>query len=216
MITQFWLNDPSILFKNKHILELWPTLAMSKEEKLNAITRIIIILSALGYIITGSNNFIIIFVIMSAIILLFYNLTKSQIVRETFTNQHFSNERLETPYKPEMRSEIYEKMTPSIKNPLMNVLSSEYSTNPNRPPALDYDNSVEPKINEAVKGAIKKNLNNDKSFPDLFKDLGDKLDFDQSMRNFNITPNTQIPNDQDKFLNFLYGNLPSEKNVNVH
>ena len=75
---------------------------------------------------------------------------------------------------------------------------------------------IEPKINEAVKGAIKKNLNNDKGFPDLFKDLGDKLDFDQSMRNFNINPNTQIPNDQDKFLNFLYGNLPSEKNVNVY
>ena len=84
MITQFWLNDPSILFKNKHILELWPTLAMSKEEKLNAITRIVIMLSALGYIITGSSNFIIIFVIMLAIILLFYNLTKSQIDRELY------------------------------------------------------------------------------------------------------------------------------------
>ena len=216
MITQFWLNDPSNLFKNKHILELWPTSAMSKEEKLNAITRIIIMLSALGYIITGSNNFIIIFVIMLAIILLFYNLTKSQIVRETFTNQHFSNERIETPYKPEMKSEVSEKMTPSINKPLMNVLSSEYSTNPTRPPAVEYNNSIEPKINDAVKGAIKKTLNNDKSFPDLFKDLGDKLDFDQSMRNFNVNPNTQIPNDQDKFLNFLYGNLPSDKNVNVH
>ena len=82
--------------------------------------------------------------------------------------------------------------------------------------AVEYDDTIEPKINEAVKGAIKKNLNNDKGFPDLFKDLGDKLDFDQSMRNFNINPNTQIPNDQDKFLNFLYGNLPSEKNVNVY
>ena len=188
MITQFWLNDPSILFKNKHILELWPTLAMSKEEKLNAITRIIIMLSALGYIITGSSNFIIIFVIMIAIILLFYNLTKSQIVRETFTNQHFSNERVETPYKSDIRSEVNEKMTPSINNPLMNVLVNEYSTNPGRPSAVDYEQSVEPKINDAVKGAIKKTLNNDKGFPDLFKDLGDKLDFDQSMRNFHTNP----------------------------
>ena len=57
--------------------------------------------------------------------------------------------------------------------------------------AVEYDDSIEPKINEAVKGAIK-NLNNDKGFPDLFKDLGDKLDLDQSMRNFNINPNTQI------------------------
>ena len=41
MITQFWLNDPSILFKNKHILELWPTSAMSKEEKLNAMFQLV-------------------------------------------------------------------------------------------------------------------------------------------------------------------------------
>ena len=59
---------------------------------------------------------------MMAIILLFYNLTKSQIVRETFTNQHFSNERVETPYKSEMISETSEKMMPTINNPLMNIL----------------------------------------------------------------------------------------------
>ena len=41
-----------------------------QRRKLNAITRIVIMLSALGYIITGSSNFIIIFVIMLAIILL--------------------------------------------------------------------------------------------------------------------------------------------------
>ena len=31
---------------------------------------------------------------------------------------------------------------------------------------------------------MSKTINNDKTFPDLFKDLGDKLDLDQSMRNF--------------------------------
>ena len=146
---------------------------------------------------------------MIAIILLFYNLTKHQIEREPFTA-------CSTPFEPEFSSATSEKTSPSTKNPLMNVLSNEYSSNPTRPPALIYEETTEPKINEAAKHAIKKTLNNDKSFPDLFKDLGDKLDFDQSMRNFYITPNTQIPSDQGEYLNFLYGNLPSSKNVTVH
>jgi len=209
MPTQFWLNNPSVLLKNKYIFDIWPLPRMSKEEKLNAITRIVIILSILGYLITNSNNFIIICALMISIILLFYNLTKRQIDREAFTTNY-------TEVEPSHMSKTSEKTAPSIKNPLMNVLSDEYSTNPTRPPALDHDIQSEPKINAAAKLAIKKNLNNDKGFPDLFRDLGDKLEFDQSMRSFYVNPNTQIPSDQDEYLKFLYGNLPSSKNVNVH
>ena len=37
----------------------------------------------------------------------------------------------------------------------------------------------------------------------LFKDLGDNFSFDQSMRTWYATPNTQVPNDQKKFAEFL-------------
>ena len=45
----------------------------------------------------------------------------------------------------------------------------------------------------------------------LFKNLGDNLTFQHSMRNFYSMPNTQIPNNQKDFANFCYGNMPSCK-----
>ena len=38
------------------------------------------------------------------------------------------------------------------------------------------------------------------------------------MHSFYTTPNTTIPNDQDKFAKFCYGNMPSNKennNINI-
>ena len=185
-----------------------------REEKLNAITRIVIMLSALGYIITGSSNFIIIFVIMLAIILLFYNLTKSQIVRETFTNQYFSNERIETPYKPDMRSETSEKMTPSINNPLMNVLTTGKDVN--RPPAAPgFNPIIEKEINTATKEMVLDNFNEKEGIDErLFQDLGDNFLFNRSMIQFNSNPNTQIPNDQKSFAEYCYGDMISCKEGN--
>ena len=45
----------------------------------------------------------------------------------------------------------------------------------------------------------------------LFKDLGDSMNFDQSMRSWYPMPNTQIPNDQKSFADFCYGDMPSCK-----
>ena len=45
----------------------------------------------------------------------------------------------------------------------------------------------------------------------LFKNLGDNISFENSMRNFYAMPNTQIPNNQRDFALFCYGNMPSCK-----
>ena len=47
--------------------------------------------------------------------------------------------------------------------------------------------------------------------PRLFVDLGDKLSFENSMRQFYPTANTSVPNDQTAFAEFCYGNMPSCK-----
>ena len=46
---------------------------------------------------------------------------------------------------------------------------------------------------------------------ELFLDLGDKIEFDGSMRNFYATANTTIPNDQRGFAEFCFGDMPSCK-----
>ena len=51
-MTQFWLNNPSILMKKDNILNIWPKKNMEQNEKLNSITRLVIILSVIGYTLT--------------------------------------------------------------------------------------------------------------------------------------------------------------------
>ena len=54
----FWIHNPSILFDSKHITELWPYSFMDKDAKLNAATRLIILITLFGYMCI--NRFIII------------------------------------------------------------------------------------------------------------------------------------------------------------
>lgn len=46
---------------------------------------------------------------------------------------------------------------------------------------------------------------------DYLEKIGDNFGFEQSMRNFYATPNTRIPNDQEAFANFCYGDMISCK-----
>lgn len=68
----FWTNDPTILFNKDYIFELWPTSSMCYEEKLNAISRLIILISLLGYIFTFSIRILIAGFVTLLVIFLFF------------------------------------------------------------------------------------------------------------------------------------------------
>ena len=54
---QFWINEPTILLNKEYIFELWPTDSMCYEQKMNAITRLIILFTILKYFTTdGFQN----------------------------------------------------------------------------------------------------------------------------------------------------------------
>ena len=50
MISQFWLYNPNILFRSDEIHNIWPSNDMTFEDKLNAISRLVIILTIVGYL----------------------------------------------------------------------------------------------------------------------------------------------------------------------
>ena len=101
-------------------------------------------------------------------------------------------------------SETLHKTAPTQQNPLMNVMPTD---NPKRPEAeKSFIPSVEKDINELVK----KNINKD-----IFRDLGDTMELDYSMRNFYSTASTTVPNDQKSFSKFLYGDMPSGKDGSI-
>ena len=71
---EFWLSDPTVLLHKDHIGELWPKPGTALESKLNAGSRLIIVLTILGYLITMNNSFFIIGFITLAIIGALYNI----------------------------------------------------------------------------------------------------------------------------------------------
>ena len=86
----------------------------------------------------------------------------------------------------------------------MNVMPTD---NPKRPEA---EKSFIPSVETDINASVKKNINKD-----IFRDLGDNMELDYSMRNFYSTASTTIPNDQKSFGKFLYGDMPSGKDGSI-
>jgi hypothetical protein len=220
--TPFWLNEPTILFDKKQITEIWPNPNMSNMEKLNAISRFVIIASLLGYLITLNMGIIFVGIITLAVIAILYHVQSNKIIadekakelppkiKESFTNAILYNE-------------VKDDYTnPKENNPMMNVLLPEISYNPTRNEAAPAFNAeVEKNINNSTKDYVVDTTFSDEPTKQkeyikrkLFSDLGDSYTFDDSMRNFYTNPNTTIPNDQGGFANFCFGDMISAKEGN--
>jgi hypothetical protein len=122
-------------------------------------------------------------------------------IKEGFTN-------------PELYKMLRKNFTePTTTNPVMNVLLTEIDDNPDRKTAAPcYNKVVENDLNEKTKEFITNNFDDKTNIDErLFKDLGDSFVFDQSMRTWNSTPNTSIPNDQKSFAEYCYGDMISCK-----
>ena len=92
MSIPFWSNDPTVLFNKAYILEIFPNTDMYYEQKLNAVTRLIIVISLLGYIFSRTVRIPIAGVSMIAVIYFIfrsrkYKITSDMILHEGFQKQ---------------------------------------------------------------------------------------------------------------------------------
>lgn len=193
----FWLDDPKILFNINHITEILPPSNGSFQQKLNAITRLVILLTLVGFIGTGSYNVLVSSAVTLVILVIVFKTHQTKNAKKELIKQikkeGFAN--------PEIYKSTKNSFTqPTKKNPLMNVLLPEITEEPERKPAA-------PSFNQEVE----KEINKKAADPRLFLDLGDKINFDSSMRNFYTTANSTIPNDQKGFAEFCFGDMPSCK-----
>jgi hypothetical protein len=221
--TQFWIYQPSVLLDKNNITDLWPMPLMSVEQKLNAITRLVLLLTVLGFLVTKNINIIFTGFITLAIFVILYNTqynlnTSSNSSDDANANaskkEGFVNSQMYNMLKPHLT-------TPTIQNPMMNVLLPEISYNPTRDEAAPaYNPEVEKEINHSTEGYVvldfePRNITEaEKLRKKLFADLGDKYEFDDSMRAFYTNPNTTIPNDQKGFAEFCFGDMISCKQGN--
>ena len=207
MTNQFWLSDPTILLNKQHILELWPNRNMDKNDKLNAISRLIMLLTIVGFLYTREFKMLITGLITLVVIVL-VNKIQAKPIKKVVTTEAFTDGNLYELVKDNFSE-------PVKNNPLMNVMLTDIHDNPQKKPAAPtYNPVVTENINNATKKMVSDNFDDPTIEDRLFKDLGDNFSFDQSMRTWYATPNTQVPNDQKKFAEFCYGGMTSCKEGN--
>lgn len=230
MINQFWSNEPTVLFNKEYIFEMWPNNSMSYEQKLNAVSRLIIIISILGYILTMSVRILVAGFLMLGIIFILFTMKKQKLTKaildEGFTvdgnsetgifrdssNKTNTNATTTNPVTLEsvLKSDFKEG---TKRNPFSNVLLTEIMDDPMRnaaPPSFNPDVDVD--ITKNVKKTVQMlNPGIKNTSKQLYGDLYENFNLDQSNRVFFSTANTRVNSDQTAFGNYLYGNMPSAK-----
>lgn len=221
---KFWLDDYKILYINDNYLKFFPDKNMTKIQQLNAITRFSIYLFVLLFIFNINDKWLLfpIFLIIFSIVLykihsehllklkdelknknediINLDLTEEEIKNiqyqdkedlwdmgkkeeKVIGNEYFDN------YDKNIIEGVKETCTkPTQDNPLMNYMISDYKDNPDK---LKACTNVETDIDN--------NFNHN-----LYKDIDDLFEKKNSQRQFYTMPNTQNPNDQKAFAEWLY------------
>lgn len=211
MAIKVWFDDPTILFNKDSIFELWPTMDMCYEQKINAITRLVILITILGYILTSSQRIVAVGVLTLVVIYVLFKMRKQKITKEMLNEGFTSNSMVEVtgesvPLDAILKTDFKQG---TKKNPFSNVLLTQIGDEPDRksaPPSFNVD--VDEDITKNVKRSIQmmnpgiKNTNKQ-----LFGDLYQEFELDQFARQLYSTPNTRVENDQSAYAQYLYNDL---------
>ena len=167
-----WFEDIATLLEN--ITQFIPNAEMSYEEQLNALVRFASYFAALWFFYAMNYNvfYIPIFVMLFTFIV--YAPMKQK-----------GNEGLESKQEQEQEQECTK---PTINNPFMNVMLTDYVDNPARGPACEN-------VEEQIKEGFEYNL---------YKDVDDVWERNNSQRQYYTNPATTIPNDVESFANWCY------------
>jgi hypothetical protein len=203
----FWSNDPNILFQQKYVTEFFPMDSMTFEQKLNAVSRTVIVLGLLSFVYSRKVQIIGITALSLFLIFLMYYFYKQKDEKKVrFQDKEgFTTD----------PSLVFDKPTP--KNPLDNVLLPDYDYNANKKPAPPvYVEKARDAVLANAKQLVQEANPDQPGIADkLFNSLGEELQFEQSMGRFYSNPSTTIPNDQGAFADFCYGSMVSCKEGNM-
>jgi hypothetical protein len=202
----FYSNEPSILLNSDYIFELWPSNNMTYEQKLNAITRVLVLITILGYLFTLNFRILVVGFITNLVIFGMYKTRKLPKMQEGFEKIIAA--------EVNKNKKVVEFKEGTKQNPFSNVLLTDINDEPNRksaPLAYESEQQITTNIKRAVQSINPGIKNTDKI---LYGDQADKFELDQSNRAFFSTANTRVVSDQSDFVNFLYGNMSSSKEFN--
>ena len=216
----FWGEDPNILLQTPS--ELFPVENMTYNQSLNAITRLVFLTTILLFVIFP-RKWSLIFISLVTFGSIWamhhyhtYSASSKKKVRFNDGKENFENKKKDPAIEllGEVNPDIFQK--PSSNNPFSNTLMTDYDYNPHKkpaPPSFNI-NTNDDILNQAKQTVIDCNPGQPDIADKLFRDLGEQLVFEQSMRPFYSTASTTIPNDQTSFAEFCYGSMISCKEGN--
>ena len=190
----FWYDDPSILWDKDRLVEFMPKLSMTFEERLNALSRLSIYVGLLLFMYHHNVVLFYIPIITLAIVFTVYKFrTDPSVSPKNILNSvgaNADNVDLIEQYTNDEDGNLCQK--PTKNNPFMNVLLTDYVEQPNRPPACPHEK-------EGVKEAM-----NDGFGHNLYQNVNDVWQKNNSQRQYVTNPSTTIPNDRESFQKWLY------------
>jgi len=219
----FWSENPNVLFQSQYILEFFPIERMTYEQKLNAVSRTVILLTIISIVINPTVRTLMVgAVTMGAIYIMFFfhekerKKVESKKLSDTKAVEGFEGPGLAYYNDNSIPVPTDLFTTPDSSNPLSNVLMTDYDYNPNKKPAPPaFNQTISSQILKQAKQLVNEANPDQPDLSDkLFKDLGEQLMFEQSLRPFHSNPATTIPNDQGAFADFCYGSMISCKEGN--
>ena len=221
----FWGEDPNVILQSAHIMELFPTENMTYNQNLNAITRLILVVTCFAFALNQSYRILTIAVItIFAIYLLHYYNHKehdkmasksaaARAIKESFTGNPATDYLIQAGSPPDPA--IFSQ--PDSTNPYGNVMLPDYEYNVNKKPAPPaFSKTTSSNILNSAKQLVQEANPGQPDIADkLFMDMNEELNLEQSMRQFVSNPSTTIPNDQGAFAEFCYGSMVSCKEGNA-
>jgi len=190
-MTTFWKEDIQLLFRADKILEIFPSKKYDLNRKMNAIVRLSFLYTVIIYLYKKDSKVLLIpFVTMALTYLINYkkadNISYTNVLEDIISE----NDKNTT------------CRIPSKDNPFMNTNITDYGKESKVKACPSYNNvGVQNRVDE---------LYND----GLYRDFQDVFNRNTGERQFNTMPNTQVPNDQDSYMKWLYGKPPTCKEGN--
>lgn len=224
-LPKIWVEQPSVFLKNKGYLNFLPNRTMSVTEQINSLTLFLIYILLILFILEINTNMSvgIIVTLIIVMLILHYSYYSKSSTKEKYDGEDIDIESGSYDSDNTLRSGrfysikknknpsmdiSFEKMQKYLKanqrkptpdNPFMNPLLTDYNTE-NIPQPSNVDD-------EDIQTEMKLNFNKD-----LFRDNDDLFDRKNSERIFYTVPGGSIPNDQDAFARWCYGNSETCKN----
>jgi len=198
--TPFWFTNPSVLYENENIIEIFPSRKFDIIRKLNAILRFSIYYSAIMYFYKKEKNYLILPAVVGGLTWIIWYKQKD-IITDTIMKQSMSDQLDDLVKINDLNTEC---RIPTKDNPFMNPQIRDFGTNgPPAPKSCPSYNNV------GVQRRVEELFNED-----LYRDVNDVFGKNNSQRQFYTVPGSQIPNDQHSFGQWLYGTPPSCKEGN--